>query len=218
MTKKIVYLVCLCIVFGFVAVYSGNCENTIVNGQVVDESGFPVINSSAIEPLDAQNSLNFDDMTPCLFIQTVPIPPAFYKHYGFTIKGKNDKSGGAVLNDECSGFGVTGHSPPNFLAFDCSAVLSTGGVPFLPEKLFFTRSVRSVSLKIGSGKSVDETIALTAKTDSGKVLDTETVILTSAMATVDLTSTKRNINRVVITLPEDSSACAFVIDDIVTTP
>jgi len=215
--KKVLYFVCLCIVFGFVAVYSGHCENMIVNGQVVDGSGFPVTNSSAIGPLDAPNSLNFDDMTPCLFIETVPIPPSFFKHYGFTIKGPNEKSGGAVLN-ECSGMGVTGHSPPNFLAFDCGAVLSTGGKPFLPEKIFFTPKVRGVSLKIGSGQSVGETIALTAKTESGKVVDTETVTLTAEMQTINLTSTKRNIKRLFITLPAGSNACAFVIDDIVTTP
>jgi hypothetical protein len=216
--KKIIYLVCFCFVFGFVAVYSGHCENMIVNGQVVDGSGFPVTNNSAIGPLDAPNSLNFDDMTPCLFIETVPIPSNFYKHFGFTIKGKNDKSGGAVL-DECSGYGVPGYSPPNFLAFDCGSVLSTGGKPFLPEKITFTRPVTGVSLKIGSGQSAGQTIALTAKTDSGKVVDTETIVLRSdEMEIVSLTSTKRNIKRVMITLPEGSNACAFIIDDISTTP
>jgi len=215
--KKVAYFVFCYIVFGFVAVYSGHCENQIVNGQEVDESGFPVINKSEIQLQDAQGSLNFDDMTPCLFSETVPIPPTFYKHFGFTIKGPNEKSGGAVL-DECSGIGITGHSPPNFLAFDCGAVLSTGGVPFLPEKIIFKHSVRGVSLKIGSGQSVGESILLTAKTYSGKVVDTETVILTPAMTTVNLTSTKPNIKRVIITLPAGSNACAFVIDDITTTP
>ena len=215
--KKVVYFVLLCIVLGFVAVYSGHCENTIVNGQVVDASGFPVANNSEIKPLDAPGSLNFDDMTPCLFSETVPIPPKFFKHFGFKIQGPNEKSGGAVLN-ECSGMGVTGHSPPNFLAFDCGAVLSTGGIPFLPEKIFFTPKVRAVSLKIGSGQSVGETIALTAKTESGKVVDTETVTLTAEMQTINLTSTKQNIKRLFITLPEGSNACAFIIDDISTTP
>jgi hypothetical protein len=215
--KKVVHFVLFYIVFGFITVSSGHCANTIVNGQEVDESGFPVIKNSEIQPLDAQGSLDFDDMIPCLFVETVPVPPKFYKHFGFTIEGPNEKSGGAVLN-ECSGFDVTGYSPPNFLAFDCGAVLSTGGVPFLPEKLIFKNSVRGVSLKIGSGQSVGESIVLTAKTYYGKVVDTETVILTSALATVNLTSTKSNIKRVVISLPEGSNACAFVIDDISTTP
>ena len=215
--KKIVFSCFLCIAFGLVAVYSGHCENMIVNGQEVDESGFPVISSSAIEPLDAAGFINFDDMAPCSFVNTVPIPPTFYKHFGFTIKGPDEKSGGAVL-DECSNFGVTGHSSPNFLAFNCGSVLSTGGVPFLPEKLIFRTPVSGVSLKIGSSSSAGESIALTAKTALGKVVDTDTVILASAMTTVNLTSTRSNIKRVIITLPPGSTACAFVIDDIVTTP
>jgi hypothetical protein len=52
----------------------------------------------------------------------------------------------------------------------------------------------------------------------GKVVDSEIVILAPALATVDLTSTRRNIKRVEITLPAGSNACAFVIDDIGTTP
>ncbi|MBP1698102.1 MAG: hypothetical protein H6Q41_3290, partial [Deltaproteobacteria bacterium] len=83
----------------------------------------------------------------------------------------------------------------------------------------FTRPVTGVSLKIGSGQSAGQTIALTAKTDSGKVVDTETILLRSdEMEIVSLTSTKRNIKRVMITLPEGSNACAFIIDDISTTP
>ena len=66
--------------------------------------------------------------------------------------------------------------------------------------------------------SVGEHIALTAKTASGKIVDSEIVILAPALATVDLTSTRRNIKRVEITLPAGSNACAFVIDDIGTTP
>jgi hypothetical protein len=215
--KKIVYFVFLYVVFGLVYVYSGHCENMILNGQEVDESGFPVINSSKSVLLDAAGFLNFDDMTPCFFAQTVPVPPKFYKRYGFTIKGPDKNSGGAVL-DECSNFGVTGHSSPNFLAFNCGSVLSTGGVPFLPEKLIFTTPVSGVSLKIGGGNSIGESISLTAKTALGRVVDNETVVLAAALTTVNLTSTKSNIKRVIITLPSGSNACTFVIDDITTTP
>jgi hypothetical protein len=213
--KKAVLSCFLCIVFGFVAVYSGHCENIIVNGQVVDESGSPVINSTEIEPLDATGSLNFDNIAPCSFADAVPIPPTFYKHFGFTLKGPDANSGGAVLN-ECSGFPVTGHSSPNFLAFDCASVLSTGGVPFLPEKLIFTTPVGRVSLNIGGGDSIGESVTLTAKTALGRVVDTQTVILAPALTTVNLTSTKPNIKRVIITLPPGSKACTFAIDDIVT--
>ena len=215
--KKVSFFCFLCIVFGFVAVYSGHCENIIVAGQLVDESGFPVMNSSEIEPLADGNILNFDDMAPCFFADTAPIRPTYYKKLGFTIKGPDTNSGGAVLN-ECSAFDVTGHSSLNFLAFNCTSQLSTGGVPFLPEKLIFTNPVRGVSLNIGSGLSAGEHIALTAKTVTGKIVDSEIVILAPALATVNLTSTRPNIKRVEITLPAGSNACAFVIDDIATTP
>ena len=215
--KKVAFLWFLGIVFGFVAVYSGHCENRIVGGQIVDESGFPVINSLNIEPLANGTLLNFDDMAPCFFEDTGPVRPTYYKKLGFTIKGPDANSGGAVLN-ECSSFEVTGHSSLNFLAFNCALQFSTGGVPFLPEKLIFTNPVSGVSLKIGSGLSVGEHIALTAKTATGKVVDSEIVILAPALATVNLTSTRSNIKRVEITLPAGSNACAFVIDDIATTP
>jgi hypothetical protein len=175
------------------------------------------MNSSEIEPLADGNILNFDDMAPCFFADTAPIRPTYYKKLGFTIKGPDTNSGGAVLN-ECSAFDVTGHSSLNFLAFNCTSQLSTGGVPFLPEKLIFTNPVRGVSLNIGSGLSAGEHIALTAKTVTGKIVDSEIVILAPALATVNLTSTRPNIKRVEITLPAGSNACAFVIDDIATTP
>ena len=215
--KKIAFFSFLWIVFGFVAVYSGHCENRIVGGQLVDESGFPVINSLKVEPLVNGTWLNFDDMAPCFFQDTGPIRPTYYKKLGFTIKGPDANSGGAVLN-ECSEFHVTGNSYGNFLAFNCNSQLSTGGVPFLPEKLIFTNPVRGVSLSIGSGLSAGEHIAITAKTVTGKVVDSEIVTLAPALVTVNLTSTRPNIKRVEITLPAGSNACAFVIDDIATTP
>ena len=215
--KKLAFFWFLGIVFGFAAVYSGHCENRIVGGQLVDDSGFPVINSLNIEPLANGTLLSFDDMAPCFFEDTAPVRPTYYKKLGFTIKGPDADSGGAVLN-VCSEFDVMGYSYGNFLAFNCNVQLSTGGVPFLPEKLIFTNPVSGVSLKIGSGLSVGEHIALTAKTATGKVVDSEIVILAPALATVDLTSTRSNIKRVEITLPAGSNACAFVIDDIATTP
>jgi hypothetical protein len=187
----------------------------ILNGQEVDESGFPVINSSEIEPLDATGSLNFDGIAPCFFSQTIPIPTTFYSHFGFSIKGPNAKSGGAVLN-ECSNFGVTGYSSPNFLAFNCISTLATGGVPFLPETISFKPPVSGVSLKIGGGSTVGQSVRITPK--GSKDVGFVDVILASAVTTVNFISTKSNIKSVVITLPPGSTACSFVIDDITTTP
>jgi hypothetical protein len=183
---------------------------------MVDQSGHPVAVDS-VKPLDTTGSLNFDDMAPCVFANTIPVPSTFYQRYGFILKGPNSTDGGAILN-ECSGFGVTGHSSPNFLAFNCASTMSNGGVPFLPEKIIFTAPVKGVSLKVGSGGSAGQAVAFVAKTALGKTVDTETVVLASAMQTVSLTSLKSNIKKVMVVLPEGSTACGFVIDDITTTP
>jgi hypothetical protein len=215
--RNVVILVFLCIMVGFMGIQSARCENMIVDGQEVDELGLPVTSDSEIAPLDIGGFLDFDDFAPCTFSQTIPIPPTFYKHYGFTINGKNAKSGGAVLH-ECANLGVTGHSPPHFLAFDCGATLATGSTPFLPEKIIFTTPVSGVSMKIGSLTSAGQSITVTATTATGGVVDIENVVLDPALATINLTSAKSNIKKVVIKLSPGSSACVFVIDDILVTP
>ncbi len=43
-------------------------------------------------------------------------------------QGPGGNDGGAIL-DQCGSFGVSGHSPPNFLAFNTGSALSNGGVP-----------------------------------------------------------------------------------------
>ena len=40
-----------------------------------------------------------------------------YDSLGVTFAGPGGFDGGAIL-DECSGFGISGYSPPNFLAFN----------------------------------------------------------------------------------------------------
>jgi hypothetical protein len=203
---------------GVIGVYPAASEFHAVNGQMVDQSGVPVPEGS-LKLLDAAGSLNFDDMAPCFFFQTIPVPPTFFKRYGFVLKGPNASDGGAILN-ECAGFLVTGHSSPNFLAFNCISTMSNGGTPFLPEKIIFTTPVSGVSLKVGSGGigDVGQSVTFTAKTALGKIVDTETVVLASAMTTVNLTSVRSNIKKVVVTLSAGSTACSFVIDDITSTP
>jgi hypothetical protein len=220
--KNVFLVVLLLFVFGLIGVHSAHAEVFAVNGQATDQSGTAVADS--LEPLDAVGRLNFDDMAPCFFSQTIPVPQDFYKRYGFILKGPATKdpnanvtNGGAILN-ECGGFNVTGHSSPNFLAFDCQATLSNGGSPFLPEKIIFITPVSGVSLNVGSFASAGQSVTFTAKTALGKTVDTETVVLAPAMTSVNLTSLKSNIKKVLVTLPVESTACVFVIDDIETTP
>jgi len=218
--KNVFLVVFLLFVFGLIGVHSAHAEVFAVNGQATDQSGAAVADS--LEPLDAVGRLNFDDMAPCFFSQTIPVPQEFYKRYGFILKGPAGKNpnitnGGAILN-ECAGFNVTGHSSPNFLAFSCQDIMSNDGTPFLPEKIIFITPVSGVSLNVGSFSSAGQSVTFTAKTALGKTVDTETVVLAPAMTSVNLTSLKSNIKRVLVTLPVESTACFLVIDDIETTP
>jgi hypothetical protein len=218
--RNVVFVVCLFFASGLVGLHSANSEDYyVVNGQMVDQSGIPIAVDS-VKPLDAAGNINFDDLAPCIFDAAIPVPPTFYQSYGFILKGPNATDGGAILN-ECSSFGVTGHSSPNFLAFNCASKMSNGGVPFLPERIIFTPAVSGVSLKVGVGKgsSVDQSVKFTAKNALGEVIGTQTVTLRAAMTTVQFSPWRKGkIKKVVITRPEGSTTCAFVIDDITTTP
>jgi hypothetical protein len=52
----------------------------------------------------------------------------------------------------------------------------------------------------------------------GGVVDIENVVLDPALATINLTSAKSNIKKVVIKVSPGSNACVLVIDDITLTP
>src|SRR5580765_913075 len=103
---------------------------------------------SAVVPGTPGSVVNFDDVNaPCNFNQTV----ALRRYHGISFKGSpRTKDGGAILN-ECGNFDVSGYSPPNFLAFNCNAPLSDGGIPRLPETINLGTESSSVSLSLGSG-------------------------------------------------------------------
>ena len=93
--------------------------------------------------------IDFDDGTqPCAFFETIALTTE-YSGIGATFAGPGGLDGGAIL-DECGGFGVTGHSPPNFLAFNTGAVLSNGGLARGPETVTFVQTVDTVSVNAGS--------------------------------------------------------------------
>lgn len=96
--------------------------------------------------------IDFDDLTqPCNFNETIALTTE-YAGIGATFAGPGGLDGGAIL-DECGGFGVTGYSPPNFLAFNTGALLSNGGIPQGPETVTFVQTVDTVSINAGSGSS-----------------------------------------------------------------
>src|SRR4030095_2137561 len=98
--------------------------------------------------------INFDEVTaPCGFIETTALRDR-YSALGVVFSGPAPLDGGAVLN-QCGSFGVTGHSQPNFLAFNLAAIMSNGGRPMGPETIRFTAPVSQLQLSVGSYISGD---------------------------------------------------------------
>jgi hypothetical protein len=92
--------------------------------------------------------IDFDDgPKPCNFSETVALTTE-YSALGVVFSGPGGPHGGAIL-DECGSFGVSGHSSPNFLAFNVAAVLANGGIPFGPETLTFSVAVDTVAINAG---------------------------------------------------------------------
>lgn len=60
-----------------------------------------------------------------------------------------ENDGGAIL-DECGGWGVTGFSAPNVLAFNTEVQYNNGGVPRTPETITFNPAVDFVQISVGS--------------------------------------------------------------------
>jgi hypothetical protein len=101
--------------------------------------------------------IDFDP--PCSFAETLPLQDAPYMNpatRAFFARGW-----GAVLN-QCSGFSVTGFSPPNFVAWNCEATNFDGTTPALPAEIHFLSSVSEVSVKVGSAANAGSTARLAA--------------------------------------------------------
>jgi len=102
-----------------------------------------------IEDLNETAFIDFDDVTaPCLFTATQALRDE-YAAVGVAFEGPGPLDGGAIL-DECGGFDVTGHSIPNFLAFNSGLTLSTGGIPRGPETMHFDPAVNYVQFLAGN--------------------------------------------------------------------
>ena len=94
--------------------------------------------------------IDFDDSAePCGFSETTALRNK-YSAQGVVFSGPAALDGGAILN-ECSFFAVTGHSPPNFLAFNINGFMFDGGIPRGPETLVFDPPVSYVQVNAGDG-------------------------------------------------------------------
>jgi len=151
--------------------------------------------------------INFDDQAhPCVFKQTTALRAAYYS-LGVNFDGPAPLDGGGIL-DECGGFGVSGHSPPNFLAFANFANVNfmDGGKPLPPEKVLFTNPVKYVEAKVGS--QITDILTMTAYDINDNVVGTTSITLQAAMQVVSISAP--NISYVIF----DTPAFVFVIDDL----
>lgn len=128
--------------------------------------------------LQATTVINFDGTTePCLFSGTTRLTNEFAAQ-GVVFSGPGGNDGGAVL-DECSGFGVSGQSSPNFLAFNTAATMSDGGVAQGPETLTFTSPVSLVELL--AGNKVGGSVSLECFDAGAHSLGSDTITATTTL-------------------------------------
>lgn len=127
-------------------VKNGIQVNSPPSEKIIQKDGIIVLQKE-INPKYSYTHINFDDMAaPCLFVQTSALTNE-YLSSGITFIGIGN-DGGAVLN-ECSNFGVVGHSSPNFLAFNINSQMGNGGIPQGPQTILFTNPVSYVELYAG---------------------------------------------------------------------
>lgn len=126
--------------------------------------------SAFAQGCDAVQLLDFDDrVAPSGFDQAVPLSSE-YSGVGITFLGPAPGQGGALL-DEASGMAVTGHSSPNFLAFD-TTTYATG-----PEtlELFSTANHLGFSAAIRGGIGDAGTLTLDCFDAEGNLLGSNSV-------------------------------------------
>ena len=155
--------------------------------------------------LGASDCITFDNTSePCSFMLSLPLSSEFIGQ-GVTFSGPDPLDGGAVL-DQCGNFGVTAHSPPNFLAFNTGATLSNGGHPIGPETITFSNPVKTFSLNVGHLSSGQVTV--TAYNSSNTLVDQDMVSPNSVLQFVQLDGSDITSVEIAFTGP------ILVVDDI----
>jgi len=165
------------------------------------------IGTDDVEALAATpTGMNFDP--PCAFSETLPLMAAPYMDPSTQSHFMDGE--GAVLN-QCSNFGVSGFSAPNFLAWNCNARNLDGTRPILPAEIRFLTPMSSVSLKVGSSTSAGSTIRLQVFDAARNLIGSNNFSLTAAMQTLAVAAS--GIRYAVL-----SGACVVVADDLAYVP
>jgi hypothetical protein len=189
----------------------------ISNGILVEEQSQEELSSVVVEETVSFTSIagatliSFDDgLAPCLFHDTIRLTGK-YAGLGVIFEGPGGNDGGAILN-ECGNFGVSGHSSPNFLAFNAGSALSDGGIPRAPETMHFSPAVSQVQFLAGSGFSAGQMLTVEGYNDINLLVDSATITLSPAMSPISVSGI--GITTVVVS----TSADVFVLDDLQFTP
>ncbi|MFL6244390.1 MAG: IPTL-CTERM sorting domain-containing protein [Thermoanaerobaculia bacterium] len=133
-------------------------------------------------PPNGATVINFDDApAPCFFLNSTG--PLTNKYAAQGVKFSGAGPNGGVVLDECGSFGVTGHSSPNFLAFNVTALNPDGGIPSGPEFLTFSQPVELVQMNVGH--ALAGLITLQCSGANG-VIGVSTLTGTSALSTISV--------------------------------
>jgi len=189
-------------------------EGMLVESQGQDEGTTTVFRDSvSSSPLATGATLiNFDDVSaPCGFRDTVRLTNE-YAALGIVFEGPGGNDGGAIV-DECGSWSVSGHSSPNFFAFNSHAELSDGGIPRGPETMHFNPRVAQVQALVGSNSGAGNIVTMEAYNDNGFLVDSATVTLASMMRSISVSG--GGIRQVVVWA---ISSVHFVLDDLQFSP
>lgn len=145
--------------------------------------------------------IDFDP--PCQFSQTLPLQNAPYMNPA--TRSHFARGEGAVL-DECSGFGVSGFSPPNFLAWNCNATNFDGTRPALPAEIHFLNRVSEVSIKVGSLAAAGRRARLVAFDAAFSQIDAASTTLAANLQTLTVSAPEIRFVRLL-------GPCIMVADD-----
>jgi hypothetical protein len=148
--------------------------------------------------------IDFNDTSaPCCFASTSPLTER-YAGRGVHFAGPAPGSGGAILN-QSGAFGVTGHSPPSFLAFNTGINYTGGGSAAGPETITFDKPISTATINTGQGSG--GTATLTAFRGTSTVGSS---FRTSTAALAPLTVSGEHITRLTLSF----TGASIVFDDL----
>lgn len=191
------------------AALAGDGPGAVINGVWVDNGSVSPVQPGPYQAPDFPGAtvINFDDVTsPCNFAGTHALREE-YAAQGVHFMGNAPLNGGGNLN-ECGNFGVTGHSAPNFMAFNANSSYMDGGVPTPPETITFDTPLTFFAAKMGSGSGAGQPATLTAYGADGQVLASSTLTLATQLEYATITASG------IYTVVLSTTASVLVADDL----